>query len=574
MKKKYFFLFIKKRKHTLYFIQNKVFKDITIYKQYKKMSDTEQLKIYVIRVLKEENKNIDEKLIDEFMFSINSNEHFSINIEKLSELKVDYSKKHSKQRLLNSFEENVDFSRTYAKSTGGRPSEIIMLTAECFKSLCITAQNEFGKKTRDYYITIERVLKKYMKESLKQLEEANKNLNDKLIEEQKDIVKMKKYICTNTLKNHHRHQFPVKPCIYILKNPDEVYDKFKYGFSTNINERLSSDRTMIPNLKVKFILYTEHCELFEKIINIKYKDRLMLPAHEWIFDNIENIIKNIKDINRVCGFNGIEETELWRYNMEDPSDINNYQNDKINEKEDTLENRFIKTTSSHEDIEKDVKELSYKKSNGILTDRLHRILPCYLTRVDYLQKNKDAPDGYRYCNGFCQKYKLIDTFLTINTTHNTICEICKNMELVAKIKITKGLLTADQIRSNPSILVLNDNERVCKKCEIIKDTNEFEKNRVICKKCRINDSKNKILNYCENEMKNDIKILYNIRNNLYELKLKLNNISKDNLIKIIKHLKIGRKSIDTKEIMINNTMEYFKNVKVETLDKFINLYFS
>ena len=83
-----------------------------------------------------------------------------------------------------------------------------------------------------------------------------------------------------------------------------------------------------------------------------------------------------------------------------------------------------------------------------------------------------------------------------------------------------------------------------------------------------------MLNYCENEMKNDIKILYNIRNNSYELKLKLNNISKDNLIKIIKHLKIGRKSIDTKEIMINNTMEYFKNVKVETLEQFINLYFS
>ena len=53
----------------------------------------------------------------------------------------------------------------------------------------------------------------------------------------------------------------------------------------------------------------------------------------------------------------------------------------------------------------------------------------------HLQKNNEAPDGERYCNGFCQKYKSVDEFLTINTGHNTICEVCKNMEIIAKIKI-------------------------------------------------------------------------------------------------------------------------------------------
>ena len=147
------------------------------------------------------------------------------------------------------------------------------------------------------------------------------------------------------------------------------------------------------------------------------------------------------------------------------------------------------------------------------------------------------------------------------------------MEIIAKIKISKGLLTADQIRSNPHLLVLNENERVCRKCENIKDKNEYEKNRIVCKTCRSNDSKSKISNYCENELKNDATILYNMRKNKYEMKVKLNDICKDNLIKIIKQLKIGRKSNDTKEIMVNNVMNYFETLDIVSLDNFLNLYF-
>ena len=74
-------------------------------------------------------------------------------------------------------------------------------------------------------------------------------------------------------------------------------------------------------------------------------------------------------------------------------------------------------------------------------------------------------------------------------------------------------------------------------------------------------------------MKTDATILYNMRKNKYEMKVKLNDICKDNLIKIIKQLKIGRKSIDTKEIMVNNVMNYFEKLEFDSLDNFINMYF-
>jgi phage anti-repressor protein len=548
--------------------------------------NTTELKKYIIDVLKQENKYVDENIIELFLFSLKEKD-FPVNVDKLVELNV-YTYKRNVIRKLQEYNEGKDYCSLESNiKTAGRPSENIMLSVECFKSLCITSKNEFGKKTREYYITIEEAFKKYMEESFNKLKEENEKLNIKLTEEhcariqtEKDNIKMKKYICTTTLKNHYRHQFPVKPCIYILKNPDEVYDKYKYGLSSNMNERLASDRTMIPNIKVKYILYTEHCELFEKIINIKYKDRLMLPVHEWIYDSIDNIITNIRNINKVCGFDGLEETELWKYNMEEPpkNTINidtDIQVRPTNNKNETVKDRIIKTTNEPENIEKDIKELSYRTSNlGVLTDRLHRILPGYLSRGDYLKKNNEAPDSERYCNGFCQKYKSLDEFLTINTGHNTICELCKNMEIIAKIKISKGLLTADQIRSNPEYLVLNDNERLCRKCENIKDKNEYEKNRILCKTCRSNDSKSKISNYCEIELKNDVTILYNMRKNKYEMKVKLNDICKDNLIKIIKQLKIGRKSSDTKETMVNNVMNYFETLEFQSLDNFLKIYFN
>lgn len=513
------------------------------------MTDTIELKKYIINFLKNENKEIDENIIELFLFSLNE-KNFPINVDKLVELNV-YSYKRNIIRKLQEYNEGKDFCSVESKiQTGGRPSENILLSVECFKSLCMLSKNDFGKRTREYYITIENVFKKYMEESLNRLKEENEKLNDKLNEEQKENIKMKKYICTTTMKNHYRHQFQIRPCVYILKNPDEKYSKFKIGLSTNINERLTSDRTMIPNVKVALIMYTEYCDIFEKVIKIKYKDRLMMPAHEWVFDELDNLIQTFREINKTCEFEGIEENELWRYNMENPPE---------------------KTEEPKEltDLEKrqlELKSLTDRSVNGILSNRLHKILPSYLSKSDFIRKNETAPDGHRYCNGFCQSYKLLTEFSSINTSYTTVCDICKGMEKMAYIKIKNGELSADQIRNNPSLVVLNEDERMCRKCENIKNINMFEKNkcgksiRVVCNECRSKEDKNRIQNYCENSMEKDIKILYELRNTSYEFTVKLKTLVKDQLTKIIKRLKIGRKSSDTKELMIQNITEYFKTL--------------
>ena len=111
--------------------------------------NTTELKKYIIDVLKQENKDVDENIIELFLFSLKEKD-FPVNVDKLVELNV-YTYKRNVLRKLQEYNEGKDYCSLESKSkTGGRPSENIMLSVECFKSLCIMSKNEFGKKTREY----------------------------------------------------------------------------------------------------------------------------------------------------------------------------------------------------------------------------------------------------------------------------------------------------------------------------------------------------------------------------------------------------------------------------------------
>lgn len=62
--------------------------------------------------------------------------------------------------LKNNFEEGVDFlTKGLKTSTGGRPSDFIALSVDCFKSLGMMAGTEQGKLIRKYFLECERVVK-------------------------------------------------------------------------------------------------------------------------------------------------------------------------------------------------------------------------------------------------------------------------------------------------------------------------------------------------------------------------------------------------------------------------------
>lgn len=79
---------------------------------------------------------------------------------------IGYSKKQdAKELLTKNFIDGQDFLRKGVKSpSGGRPSEWIVLTVDCFKSLSMMVGTEKGREVRQYFIGCETELKKRIKE--------------------------------------------------------------------------------------------------------------------------------------------------------------------------------------------------------------------------------------------------------------------------------------------------------------------------------------------------------------------------------------------------------------------------
>ena len=72
-----------------------------------------------------------------------------------------YTTKQKALKKLNAhFEEGIDFlTRGLKSSTGGRPSDLILLSVDCLKSLGMMAGTEKGKEIRKYFIECERITK-------------------------------------------------------------------------------------------------------------------------------------------------------------------------------------------------------------------------------------------------------------------------------------------------------------------------------------------------------------------------------------------------------------------------------
>lgn len=62
--------------------------------------------------------------------------------------------------LKNNFEVNIDFlTKGLKTSTGGRPSELILLSIDCFKHFAMMANTEQGRRVRKYFLECEKVAK-------------------------------------------------------------------------------------------------------------------------------------------------------------------------------------------------------------------------------------------------------------------------------------------------------------------------------------------------------------------------------------------------------------------------------
>ena len=182
------------------------------------------------------------------------------------------------------------------KNPDGRPTEIILMTPTTFKQLCIIAHTEKGKQIRLYYIKMESILMKYLKEK----NEINEKIileNEKLLLEANQTNKNLGYaLQTEKEKNARmlsRRVNKEEPgqVVYIYK---ESEFKYKIGETRDINQREKDHRCSNSQSVIVYTKRCCNCKLLEKVVHHildQYRDK---HNREWFTVSFE-IAKAVLD---------------------------------------------------------------------------------------------------------------------------------------------------------------------------------------------------------------------------------------------------------------------------------------
>lgn len=381
----------------------------------------------------------------------------------------------------------------------------------------------------------------------KELEDEKLKLSEELHKEQCLVVKQQQSLLYQQEKVNNRQKLSRTCCVYVVHDPCWKFTKYKIGVTNDFNQRVAQYRTLAPEIKTSYILYTAYYELFEECIKLKFAEFAEQPSHEIFIMELKDIINGIKEINKVVGFNGYEEKELWKLNNEQPPNIDG-----------TVEEYKSAVNYIMPLCMKDGAKYIDKKPDEEI--RISMFLQSRISEAEYKTKNESAPDGTRYCNSFCQKFCTLDQFQLKSKFLFTSCENCRIMEKYAIYKIENNIYTADQIANNPHLVFLDTNQKLCPHCDQIKHKSQFRENRQQCKKCKEIPKTKRRENFKENIDAEINTIKNNMKNiDIYEKKIEfLETYNRDNIYSICQHFKITRRSADNKNNMIAKLVNHLQ----------------
>lgn len=224
---------------------------------------------------------ISSNFIDDFynLYNYNTNEtDFVINLEILAKwLKAE--KKHLKETLKNSYIKNIDYTVSKKNiNTGGRKSELILLTPDCMKRLCMFSRTKKAEEVRTYFIELEKHLDKYKNYIIDGLSVKLNNLEKQ----------------SKTIYN------PSKGVIYVLDSNANAEDVYKLGKSKEFKNRLRVHQSsQSENIKVKFIYETDDINSVETCLkgvlkNSEYKKNK--EFYQIKLDDLKKLIKECDDL--------------------------------------------------------------------------------------------------------------------------------------------------------------------------------------------------------------------------------------------------------------------------------------
>lgn len=208
---------------------------------------------------------INNKFIDDFFGQYNNDTDdtdFVIDLDNVAKW-LKCFKRNLKTTLVESYRKDIDYIIDRKTMTGskGRPSEVILLTPECFKRLCMMSKTEKAEEVRSYFIAIEQHLDKYKSYIIEGL---NK--------------KIKKY--ESELKVTPKPS--TKGAIYVLKTTEDIEGVYKIGRTKNFADRLKVHQSSHPDkLDIAFVYETDNIESVESCLRDLLKDNKYRKRREF-----------------------------------------------------------------------------------------------------------------------------------------------------------------------------------------------------------------------------------------------------------------------------------------------------
>jgi phage anti-repressor protein len=253
------------------------------------------------------HSTLPKKFIKDFYTIANENyeeEQFVINFELVSEW-LETRKDHLKKILIKNFSKNIDFitetKKVIKKDGGATRKEIIMVTSNCFKELCMISQTSKAKEVRIYFLEMERLVRQYHKE----IEEKMKKEFELIKKNQKPKIKNKE---------------KKKGTIYVVQAQNTEVNLYKLGKTQDKEDRLktyntgnANDIDTLLDVQVDDIHKVELCVKHEAK---KYQYRKYKEVYEI---NLELLI----DLINACDEFSKKITKIYEYHKDKISNMLN-----------------------------------------------------------------------------------------------------------------------------------------------------------------------------------------------------------------------------------------------------------
>jgi hypothetical protein len=414
--------------------------------------------------------NINKDFIKDF-FGIQKNKAhekykpFTIDLDDIA-FWLDAGKGHIKNTLVKNYLYNIDYTildpdeeklllaskrkqKNEEDNRGGYNKELILLTSDCFKMLCMRSKTKKANKVRQYYIDLEKLIDQYkdliINQQSKKIEILENDLRKDVLPNdgycyiylEKDELGIEYYRLGQTgnlqkrFHNHNSSSIHKKIIAYKIKTDNIIhFEACLRGVMFDFRYKNDKDYFKLPKDKIE-----ESLTICKKVVkNFKNKDNLL--DKKGGSNNGDNLIINYNNIDKVLIkiFSFLSHSVMW--NMYDNPNKAYFNGKKISNKKlkeivlpESLINKLLIVPVHRYDEFTEIINLGFDE---ISYENLFKILYKFYNKekidLKYINKIPDDIDYYKEIA--IKKIKLGDKVYRINLI-GTLCRF-ENVKHVSK----------------------------------------------------------------------------------------------------------------------------------------------